>query len=207
MTVYDLLPRPGGVTLGRGAPCFLYAASGNFSIRSVEGATDLSTDRGSFATGEIRVEGEGTLWIYEVAPPDHPLIARELATPVLSRLARPGIAGPWLIRADRVELTAGSATPRHGHRGPGMRRLVSGRILAEIGDEIDRLDAGRAWFETGRDWVVGTSTHEANSIFVRVMVLPIELQGGKSSFIPATPEDAAKPRPVTYRLFGETVLD
>ena len=88
-----------------------------------------------------------------------------------------------------------------------MRRLVRGRILAEIGDEIDRIQQGQAWFETGRDWVVGTNVHDGNSVFVRLMILPGELKGGKSSFIPASAGEAAKPRAVSYRLFGETVLD
>lgn len=207
MTVYDFAPKPGGVALGSDATRFLFAESGSFSIRSAEGTAYLSTDDGRFATGGISIEGEGKLWIFEVAPPDRSLIARELATPVLSRLVHPDFAGPWLMRADRVESHPGSATPRHGHQGPGIRRLVYGRILAEIGDKIDLIDAGRAWFETGSDWVVGTNINDANSAFVRVMVLPSELEGGKSSFIPASAEEAAKPRAVTYHLFGETVLD
>ena len=87
-----------------------------------------------------------------------------------------------------------------------MRRLIKGRLLAEIGDNFERIDAGHAWFETGLDPVIGTNIHTGNSAFVRVMVLPIELEGGKSSFVPTTPEDAAKPRSVTNRLFGEVVM-
>lgn len=207
MTIYDLVPKSGAVTLGDGAMRFLYAESGAFSIRSADGAANLASEDGRFATADTRIEGEGTLWVYEIAAPERSLIARDRATPVLSRLVRPGFARPWLIRADRVESTPGAVTPRHGHRGPGLRRLVRGRILAEIGDDIDCLEIGRAWLETGRDWVVGTNISDGNSAFVRVMVLPAELEGGKSSFIPASPEDAAKPRAVTYRLFGETVLD
>lgn len=207
MTLYDLVPQSGDVTIGGAATRFLYVREGSFTVNGAAGQTSCASDEGVLCDGEVRVAGRGVLWVYEVAPPDVPVIGADRATIVLSRVLSPGFAGPWLIRADRVESTTGSKTPRHGHRGPGMRRLVYGQLLAEIGDEIDRIDAGRAWFETGRDWVVGTNISNANSAFVRVMVLPAELKGGKSSFIPATPEDAAKPRAVTYRLFGEALVD
>lgn len=206
MTIYDLVLPPGGTELAGGPTRFLYAAIGSFDIRSEESIATASTDEGLFASGTVRIEGEGTLWVFEVASPEHAL-RRPLATLVLSRLVRVGFSRPWLLRADRVESSPGSATPRHGHQGPGMRRLVRGQILAEVGDEVGRIQKGQAWFETGRDWVVGTNVHTGNSVFVRVMVLPSELQGGKSSFIPANAEEAAKPRAVTYRLFGETMLE
>ena len=79
----------------------------------------------------------------------------------------------------------GARTPLHGHRGPGIRRLVKGRIRATIGDNLERIEAGQAWFETGRDWVVGESSSAGEIVFVRVMVLPAELEGGQSSFVPA----------------------
>ena len=88
-----------------------------------------------------------------------------------------------------------------------MRRLIKGRLLAQINDDFERIDPGHAWFETGKDPVIGTNVHTGNSAFVRVMLLPIELQCGKSSFVPTTAEDAGKPRAVMQRLFGEVVVE
>jgi hypothetical protein len=51
--------------------------------------------------------------------------------------------------------------------------------------------------------VIGTNIHSGPSEFVRVTVLPLELEGGKSSFIPADAAEAAKPRSVKQKLFGE----
>ena len=46
-----------------------------------------------------------------------------------------------VLRADRVEFPAGMETPRHGHKASGIRRLFRGRLVAEIGAE---LQIGRA---------------------------------------------------------------
>jgi hypothetical protein len=96
-----------------------------------------------------------------------------------------------------IESPAGSVTPRHFHRGPGIRRLLYGRILGEI-------DPGNAWFESGTDPVIGSNIHEGNSAFVRVMVLPPELQGGLTSFV-AT--EAQKPRGVQNQVFAEIIVN
>ena len=76
-----------------------------------------------------------------------------------------------------------------------------------MGDDLERIEPGQPWFETGKDVIVGTNISDGNSAFVRVMVLPLELQGGKTSFVAASPDEAAKPRMVTSRLFGEVVAD
>jgi len=125
---------------------------------------------------------------------------------VLSRRFELDFGPPWLVRADRIESASGAATPRHTHRGPGLRRLLYGRLRAEMGDDLARINEGDAWFETGTDPIIGTNISGGNSAFVRVMVLPIELYGGKSSFVPTTAEEASKPRAVISRLFGESVL-
>ena len=83
-------------------------------------------------------------------------------------------------------------TPKHGHKGPGIRRLYEGRLVAEIGDEVRRLDQGDAWFETGHDPIIGRNI-APHSGFVRAMVLPVALHG-KSTFIPWDETEAAKPR-------------
>jgi hypothetical protein len=84
--------------------------------------------------------------------------------------------------------------------------LREGRLLATIGDTMERLETGRAWFENGRDWVIGRNIHSGENVFIRVMLLPAELKGGTSSPVPASPEEAARPRSARYRIFGEVDL-
>lgn len=206
ISVYDC--RLGGrdVILPGGPDRFIYVLDGEATVEAGGVVSALCADAGVFAQGEARVSGAGMAWIYEVGRHDRDLLSGPDVSVILSRRFGLDDAPQRLLRADRIESTSGSATPRHGHRGPGLRRLIKGRLLAEIGDNFERIDAGHAWFETGTDPVIGTNIHTGNSAFVRVMVLPVELEGGKTSFVPTTPEDAAKPRSVINRLFGERVI-
>ena len=203
MTVYDLAVA-GSITVESGASRFYYLRDGQVSARS-GGPEELEPDSGFFSAETTAFEGEGTLWVYEAAPFATPLIGGA-ASVVLSRRYEREFGPPLLLRADRIESPPGAATPRHMHRGPGIRRLLYGRLLAAMGDDIERIEPGQPWFETGKDPIVGTNISGGNSAFVRVMVLPIELKGGKTSFVATTAEEAAKPRQVASRLFGETVI-
>lgn len=207
MTVYDLHLNSDATQLPAGVHRFMYVSDGQVSVATADTKIDLSTDEGMFSQGVTQLTGPGTIWVYEVGPDEPPPLDDHSRSIVLSRRATLDFPPPWLLRADRIESNPGSATPRHGHRGPGMRRLIKGRLLAQISDDFERIDQGHAWFETGKDPVIGTNVHTSNSAFVRVMLLPIELQGGKSSFVPTTAEDASKPRAVMQRLFGEVVIE
>jgi hypothetical protein len=207
MTVYDLHLNTDTAELAAGVHRFLYVLDGQVSVATKDTNIDLPADEGIFSQGITRIAGPGTIWVFEVGPDEPPFWADPTRSIILSRRFTPDFSSPWLLRADRIESNPGSATPRHGHRGPGMRRLIKGRLLAQINDDFERIDPGHAWFETGRDPVIGTNVHTGNSAFVRVMLLPIELQGGRSSFVPTTAEDAAKPRAVMQRLFGEVVVE
>lgn len=199
---YEGTPGAAGIVAEVGHVTFAYAPQGGVSV--AEGGAMLGADEGAFVEPGARVSGGGLAWIYEVAPADAPF----LGGLGLIRSAQLSLdfAAPYLVRADRIESRSGDATPRHGHRGPGIRRLVFGRILAEIGEHTERIDAGMSWFETGHDMVVGTNIGEGNAAFVRMMVLPAELQGGLTSFMAADAAEAQKPRRVTSRLFGEVMM-
>jgi hypothetical protein len=154
--------------------------------------------------GAATVTGEGELWTYALSPGDALATAEERPRLVLAALVpAPGPAA--LFRLDRVDFPPAGETPRHGHSGPGLRRLLSGRLLMEIGPRLHRADPGQAWFEPG-DVPVVARPLAPGSAFLRAMVLDPALAGGRSSFVAATPEDAAKPRSVTYRLYAETVV-
>lgn len=203
ISLYEAVPGPEGVELPASGVWFVYAHGGEVTVAGTEHHR-LAADEGAFAPASARVTGDGVAWFYEVAPAASPF-APGLDLLRSAKLTL-GFGPPFLIRADGIELPAGAVTPRHGHRGPGIRRLRFGRLMAEVGDGIERVDAGHSWFETGHDMVVGRPIDDASAAFVRVMVLPMELEGGKTSFMPADATEAAKPRSVNSRLFGEVVL-
>jgi hypothetical protein len=203
MTVYDLAVASSVRVAGR-AHRFFYLLDGRVSI-GPGGRATLETDSGFFSHETTSFEGEGTLWVYEAAPFETPLMDHPAAV-VLSRRFEREFGPPLLLRADRIESPPGAVTPRHTHRGPGIRRLLYGRLLAEMGDDVERIEPGQPWFETGKDPIVGTNISGGNSAFVRVMTLPIDLAGGKTSFVPASAEEAGKPRGVNNRLLAETVI-
>jgi len=150
------------------------------------------------------LEGSGEVWRFEVsdvatlAPPEEH--ARLILAHPLARHA----AAPFVLRMDRVDFPPEGATPKHGHAGPGIRRLVSGRLLAEVGDEAHRIDPGGAWFETGDDPVIGHAM-APGSAFIRCMVLDAALLG-RPTFRAWDAEEAAKPRSTTSRLFFDTLV-
>lgn len=188
---------------GKGNCFFLYVRSGIATVGEEQERVALEADQGSFVRGTIDVRDGSEAWLFAVTTGDRPGIPGEI---VLSHPAAPAFEAPYLIRADRIESQPGASTPRHGHRGPGLRRLVAGRLHAEVGDHLSRVNAGGAWFETGDDPVIGTNIGAQNTVFVRLMVLPLELEGGKSSFVPMNADEAGRPRSVLNRLFGETRL-
>ncbi|MGE5147875.1 MAG: cupin domain-containing protein [Candidatus Eiseniibacteriota bacterium] len=145
-------------------------------------------------------------WLCEAAPADVALLDPSLASPVLSKTVRVTVVDAPLFRVDRIDLEAGARTPRHFHRGPGIRRLLFGRVRVEIGAETIEVGPGGAWFEPGDAPVVGSNAAAGPSAFLRVSLLPADLLGGKSSFVPASDAEAGKPRAVAQRLLHEAVV-
>jgi hypothetical protein len=179
------------------APRLLYLAQG---AAQVDGRA-MAADTALFTDGAVAATGSGTLWRFEVtqdAPPD---AAR--AGVILSRPLRRDPAQPFLLRLDRVTFTPGVDTPRHGHFGQGIRRLIEGHLLLGIDDRLERRLPGEAWFETGEEPVVARGFLPGTS-FLRALVMDVGMQG-ESSFRAWTPEDAAKPRGVTYRMYLDEV--
>jgi hypothetical protein len=179
----------------------LYLRSGRAVIAHGGAETTLAEDGCALIVGAATLAGEGVVWGYEatrsLAAPD------PLRTVLHVTLPRDPDA-PLLLRADRVDFPQGAVTPRHGHAGPGIRRLLTGRLFAEIGETHRRIDAGEAWFESGTESVVGRNIAPA-SAFVRCMVLDPDLLG-RPTFRPTSAEDAAKPRAVAYRQFFDTIV-
>ncbi len=179
------------------APRLLYLAHGAARVdgRAMAADTALFTEHAVIATGP------GTLWRFEITRDAVPHADR--ARLILSRpLARDPTA-PFLLRLDRVTFTPGVDTPRHGHFGQGIRRLIDGHLLLEIGERLERRLPGEAWFETGEEPVVARGFTPGTS-FLRALVMDADMVG-QSSFRAWTPEDAEKPRGVTYRMYLDEV--
>lgn len=196
----DVLASGQRVNLPPAARAF-YVRSGRVTILHDRCETTMTEDTCALVVGAVTLTGDGTVWGCEAM--------RRLAAPdplrtVLHVMLPRDPDAPVLLRADRVDFPQGAVTPRHGHAGPGIRRLLAGRLLAEIGDTHRRIDAGEAWFESGEDPVVGRNIALASAFF-RCIVLDPDLLG-RPTFRPASADDAAKPRAVAYRLFLDTIV-
>src|SRR4051794_17120945 len=113
---------------------------------------DLAEDSCALFVGPLAVEGDGEVWGFELYGPD----ADEDPARVILAVDLPlDPDAPVLLRADRVDFPAGAVTPRHGHAGPGIRRLLFGCLSAEVDRTLRRIQVGEAWFETGHDPVIG----------------------------------------------------
>ena len=183
-----------GATLEwKAAPRAIFVRAGRFTLQTAEGVSELAATDCALFTGAIRIDGEGELWTFELAAePVSAMDAASQARCVMAHEVDLDPAQPMVLRADRVEFGPGMETPRHGHKAAGIRRLYQGRLVAEIGPELRRIDAGTAWFETGHDPVIGRNIAPA-SAFVRALVLPLELLG-QPTFIAWNEVEAAKPR-------------
>lgn len=163
----------------------------------------LAEDSAALVRGAATLGGAGEVWCFEVARTDGLTAPDERASLILAHPLPHDPAAPFVVRLDRVDFPPEGATPKHGHAGPGIRRLLSGRLLAEVGEEAHRIEAGGAWYETGDDPVIGRVLLPG-SAFVRCMVLVPEMLG-KPTFRAWTAEDAAMPRNAQYRLFFDTL--
>jgi quercetin dioxygenase-like cupin family protein len=202
MMLFEDALRPGEARALPPALRLLYTRRGTARFDGVSLAEDeahLSQDSGS-------LEGEGEVWRFELTrvPEGWRVPAEHRDSLVLARVLERDAAAHFTLRLDRVTFTPGLETPAHGHHGQGIRRLIAGRLFMEIGALTHRLDAGRAWFESGEEPVVGRGLEPGTS-FLRCMVLDAAMLG-RSSFKGWTPEDEHKPRNVAYRQYLDTVV-
>lgn len=167
----------------------------------VEGFGGIGEDDCRLVLGAATLRGEAEIWCFEAAAAWDDSDRDRI---ILAALLPRDPAAPLVLRADRIDFPAGGVTPKHGHAGPGIRRLLHGRLSAEIGEKVFRVDPGQAWFEAGPDPVVGRNLAPA-SAFVRGMALDVALQG-KPTYRAWDEVEAAKPRGVAPRLFFDEVV-
>jgi quercetin dioxygenase-like cupin family protein len=97
----------------------------------------------------------------------------------------------YLMRCDRVDFAPGGEARPHGHRGSGIRRLLTGELEVRIGQGRGRLmKPGDAWFESGVEPVHALASGREPTSFIRVSILPRELRG-RSSIVYVDPADAS----------------
>lgn len=111
----------------------------------------------------------------------------------------------WLMRCDRVDFPPGGVAHRHVHPGPGIRRLLFGKLTVTTGGVTTTRRAGDPWFESGPEPVYAEASATEESAFVRVMLLPAEW-GGRRTIRYLDPADAAPPVRQTARVFCEEPL-
>ena len=113
----------------------------------------------------------------------------------------------YLMRCDRVDFDPGGEALPHGHRGGGIRWLLHGRLDVKVADGPFRtMRPGDAWFESGAEPVHAVASKDEPTSFIRVSILPREIQG-KSSIMYVNPEDAARSKPRRYTVFVDDPVE
>jgi quercetin dioxygenase-like cupin family protein len=178
----SLYEHPGGVE----------TAAGNrvvYDILAGEAWFGASAVAGPALRWELEEGGSG------LAAPAAAVISAELAP----------LAGPLIVRCDRIDFPPGGVAYRHTHPGAGIRRLLFGTIRITTDGNVTDYGAGGAWFESGPSPVHAAASATQDSAFVRVMVLPAEWEG-KRTISYVDPADAEKPKLQRARVYFDSVI-
>jgi quercetin dioxygenase-like cupin family protein len=113
--------------------------------------------------------------------------------------------GEWLVRCDRVDFPPGGVAYLHTHPGPGIRVLLQGRIRIDSAGESHEYGPGEWWYESGPEPVFAAASEDEETAFVRVMLVPRELEGQRTIRY-VDPGDDEKPRLQRARIYFEQPL-
>jgi quercetin dioxygenase-like cupin family protein len=141
---------------------------------------DVDRDEAHF--GAARVDGRAIVWEVDHQP-----------------------EGDWLVRCDRVDFPPGGVAYRHTHPGPGIRVLLKGRIRIESAGESHEYGPLESWFESGPEPVFAEASPDEETAFVRVMLVPRELEGQRTIRY-VDPADDEKPKLQRARIYLEQPL-
>ena len=184
----------------------LFAAAGEATVTSAGDSRPLDPDHAwhGIASCVVTAPSGARLLRFELVRQPPPPIGEGRAL-----LEHPlALAGEdaWSIRCDRVDFAPGGVALPHRHRGGGIRRLLRGALTVTVGDGRPRvMRPGDPWFESGREPVLAVAAPESETSFVRVSILPAEIQG-KSSILYVDPDDASRSRPRTYTVYIDEPL-
>jgi len=213
--VEDLLPPSFAPVYLPAAVRAIYVVDGAATIEFEEGAAyhdQNSAWLGSEALGVCAGPQGARLWRWELVSPTASSDGMLQSSPGASSTLK--LAAPldldadqrWLIRCDRVNFPPGGVALTHVHQGPGIRCCLTGEIAIEAGDSRAVHGPGQAWLEIGHEPVLAPTTEREPTSFVRCFLLPRACKG-RSSIRYVLPEDAAKPKSQSYRVFGERYIE
>jgi hypothetical protein len=189
-------------------PRFIFVVHGSAAIG------DEPVDEGEAWQGETAVKLKPgaagvTCWRWELARGDQGsttanepgMVTHEKLTAFLETLPK----GDLLMRGDSVAFPPGGCAYLHRHQGPGIRCLIEGGIRIDTHGRSTSLGPGGAWYEAGPDAVFAQASFDKPSRFIRVMILPRELEG-KSSIQYVNEEDKAKPKSQQYKIYADAPI-
>ena len=114
--------------------------------------------------------------------------------------------GEWILRCDRVDFPPGGIAYRHVHPGPGIRRLLHGRLTIESPDGTQTYRPGESWLEGADHPVLATASSTEETAFVRVLLLPAEW-AGRRTIRYLDPADEEKPKLQRATIFLEQPVE
>src|SRR5215471_14445089 len=189
-------------------PRFIFVVHGSVNIagQTLNGGEAWQGEAGITAkpgTGGV------TCWRWELARGDQGsttanapgMTTHEKLTAFLETLPK----GELLMRGDSVAFPPGGCAYLHRHQGPGIRCLIEGGIRIDTHGRSTSFGPGGAWYESGPDAVFAQASSDKPSRFIRVMILPRELQG-KSSIQYVNEEDKAKPKSQQYKIYADAPI-
>jgi hypothetical protein len=134
--------------------------------------------------GACAVDGHALVW---------ELVEYGVADALFSADVELDPAVEWLMRCDRVDFPPGGIAYRHTHPGPGIRYLLHGTLRVESGGTARDYGPGQPWFESGPEPVLATAAADAETAFVRVLLLPAQW-AGKRTIRYVDPADEERPK-------------
>lgn len=107
----------------------------------------------------------------------------------------------WVARCDRIDFPPGGIAHRHVHPGPGIRRLLHGRLAIDAEGVERTFGPGEAWFEGADQPVLATASSREDTAFVRVLLLPRAWEGRRTiRYLDPADEDKPKLQRATILL-------
>jgi len=172
-----------GADLSQAGPTMVYDAAANTATLAAAGSAAAAA------------AGRYVVWsLVEQADPQALLAAEVEAS-----------TAEGLMRCDRVDFPADGVAFLHTHQGPGIRVQVEGLFAVETEGRRQEIETWGAWFEGGPDPVYAEVRGNAPAAFVRVMLLPLTLQGSPSIRY-VLDEDRDKPKSQRYTVFVDEPL-
>jgi quercetin dioxygenase-like cupin family protein len=207
LRVLEDVLRPGESRALDAANRVVYTVEGRLTISTDDAATTIGENEAWHGVTARRVSAGDTLvraWRWELR--DVSIASGSTDGLKLARPIRLDQAARYLMRCDRVDFPPGGIAYTHVHQGPGIRMLLHGTFRVETAGHVLHLRPGEPWFERGPDPVSAVGSESEDTSFVRVMILPQELQG-RSSIRYVNAEDQAKPKSQRYTIFVDAPID